>query len=58
MKKIKEGIEQGVRFPPIIIGHDEQDQVHFQDGRHRFSVARELGIKTIPAIMYKEDKKP
>ena len=54
MKRIKEGIDQGVRFPPVILAFDKDGSIGFEDGRHRFAVARELGIKKIPAIMYKE----
>ena len=54
MKRIKEGIDKGVRFPPIVIGHGSEeygqgDQISFTDGRHRFAVARELGLKKTPS---------
>lgn len=57
--RIKEGVKQGVAFQPITIGFAmNKTDITFTDGRHRFAVAREMGLKSIPAFMYKEAEMP
>ena len=55
---IKRFLETG---EPIIAPHiyfdtkEEETSVHFQDGRHRFAVLRDLGMKEIPVAISKKD---
>ena len=55
---IKQFLETG---EPIVAPHiyfevkDDKTTVHFQDGRHRFAVLRDLGMKEIPVAINKND---
>ena len=55
---IKRYLETG---EPIVAPHiyfevkDNKPSVHFQDGRHRFAVLRDLGMREIPVAIDKKD---
>lgn len=52
----KRDILNGKVEEPPIIGFDTSDQLTFQNGRHRFANLRDSGVKSMPILIYKEDK--
>ncbi|MCK4869523.1 MAG: ParB N-terminal domain-containing protein, partial [Gammaproteobacteria bacterium] len=50
---LKEHIKSGRTLDPLVIYPDGKE-----DGRHRAHAAKELGIKEVPVIVFKAEKKP
>jgi hypothetical protein len=48
MDSIKEGIKEGVEFPPPFVVVNQYGDAHINEGNHRIMAARELGLKEIP----------
>ena len=54
--KVKTFLLNGELIKPPTIDLKDNGDIKFEDGRHRFSILRDLGYLEIPFIVYEEEK--
>ena len=52
----KSDILNGKVEEPPFIGFDMSDNLTFENGRHRFANLRDSGVKTIPILIYEDER--
>jgi len=54
--KVKNYVLNGELTKPPTIDLKDNGDIEFKDGRHRFSILRDLGYLEIPFIVYEDEK--